>query len=61
MGGKKEGYLVRSYFRLMLNKLKVMGSHLYLYPFKDNSKKFPKGLPYAHHLKFSLKTISKYK
>jgi hypothetical protein len=30
----KQGYGVRSYFKLMLNKLKVMGvSYFYLYPF----------------------------
>jgi len=29
-GKTKQGYLVKSYFKLMLNKLKVMKSHLYL-------------------------------
>ncbi len=35
----KQGYGTRSYFKLMLNRLKVMGSYLYLYPFGDVIKK----------------------
>jgi hypothetical protein len=31
----KQSYGANLYFKLMLNKLKVMGSYLYLYPFGD--------------------------
>jgi hypothetical protein len=34
----KQNYKTKSYFKLMLNKLKVMGFYLYLYPFGNLAK-----------------------
>ncbi len=56
----KQGYFVRSYFKLMLNKLKVMGPHLYLYQFKDIVQKTFHGASICPSSKVFLKTTFKY-